>query len=536
MALLAFCPGRRPARATLELTPYTAPDADHGALALTRAVAADAPPGLGLRRRHLPARHRRRSPPRSATTSASGSARSPSSGRASGCSTAAGEPLARPGRPASSPPPPAISERARGPAVSAAGRASHVAAIDQGTTSTRCLVFDHAGRMVVGRPARAPPVTSPGPGWAEHDAAEIWRNTLRVLPEALDQAGLEPGRPGRRRDRQPARDHGRVGPRDRAPGRAGHHLAGHPHHRLVERAQPRPVGGALPEVCGLRAGRLLRRTPAALAARPRARACSGAPRAGEVAFGTIESWLIWNLTGGPDGGVHVTDVTNASRTMLMDIRTLQWDQRLLDALDIPRELLPEIRPNAQVYGTCARRAARRTDRRRLRRPAGRAVRPDLLRRRRGQVHLRHRRVPADEHRRPDHRLRARPDLHRRLRPRRTSPRVYATEGSIAVAGALVQWFRDSLEMIRSAPEIETLARRVEDNGGCYIVPAFAGLFAPALAARRPRRRRRADVVRHPLAPGARGPRGDGVADRARSSRPWPPTPGSRSPPSRSTAA
>ncbi|MEQ4548447.1 FGGY family carbohydrate kinase, partial [Nocardioides kribbensis] len=200
-------------------------------------------------------------------------------------------------------------------------------------------------------------------------------------------------------------------------------------------------------------------------------------RLGEVAFGTMESWLIWNLTGGPDGGVHVTDVTNASRTMLMDIHTLQWDQRLLDALDVPAAMLPEIRPNAQVYGTCTvglpgvviggafgdQQAAlfgqTCFDEGEAKCTYGTGA--FLLMNTGASV---------------------RPSTHGLLSTvayaLEGEQPVYATEGSIAVAGALVQWFRDSLEMISSAPEIETLARRVEDNGGCYIVPAFAGLFAP----------------------------------------------------------
>jgi glycerol kinase len=198
---------------------------------------------------------------------------------------------------------------------------------------------------------------------------------------------------------------------------------------------------------------------------------------GEVLFGTMESWLVWNLTGGPHGGVHVSDVTNASRTMLMDIRSLQWDQRLLDALDIPLAMLPEIRPNAQVYGNCSTVAP------------GVAIggafgdqQAALF----GQVCF----AAGDakctygtgafllmntgsQVSQSTHGLL--PTVAYALEGE--AP-VYATEGSIAMTGSLVQWFRDGLEMIGSAPEIETLALRVTDNGGCYIVPAFSGLYAP----------------------------------------------------------
>ncbi len=353
--------------------------------------------------------------------------------------------------------------------------ASYVAAIDQGTTSTRCLVFDRGGRMVAVAQHEHHQYF-PRPGWAEHDAAEIWRNTLRVLPEALDQAGLAPS------------DLAAVGIAnqrettvvwDRLTGRPVANAITWQDTRttdLVEEMNRSPTAALFREVCGL--------TPAGYFAAPRLRwlldHVPGLPRrarAGEVAFGTIESWLIWNLTGGPEGGVHVTDVTNASRTMLMDIRTLDWDQRLLDALDIPRALLPDVRPNAQVYGSCAVGLPGV--------PIGGAF-GDQQAALFGQTCF----APGeakctygtgafllvntgDRIGASQHGL-----ISTVAYALEGQPPVYATEGSIAVAGALVQWFRDALEMIRSAPEIETLANRVEDNGGCYVVPAFAGLFAP----------------------------------------------------------
>ncbi|QCW51307.1 glycerol kinase GlpK [Nocardioides dongxiaopingii] len=352
---------------------------------------------------------------------------------------------------------------------------AYVAAIDQGTTSTRCLIFDHHGRMVsVAQHEHAQHY--PQPGWAEQDAAEIWRNTLRVLPEALADAGLS------------AADLAAVGiANQRETTVVWDRTTGRPLARaitwqdtrtaeLVEELNQGPHADLFREVCGL--------APAGYFAAPRLRwlldhvpGLERRARSGDIAFGTMESWLIWNLTGGPDGGVHVTDVTNASRTLLMDIRTLDWDQRLLDALDIPRELLPEVRPNAQVYGECVVGLPGV--------PIGGAF-GDQQAALFGQTCFEAGEAKCtygtgafllmntgDQITTSEHGL-----LSTVAYALEGQAPVYATEGSIAVAGALVQWFRDSLEMIRSAPEIETLARRVEDNGGCYIVPAFAGLFAP----------------------------------------------------------
>ncbi|MDO9457992.1 glycerol kinase GlpK [Nocardioides sp.] len=352
---------------------------------------------------------------------------------------------------------------------------TYVAAIDQGTTSTRCLVFDHGGRMVAVAQHEHHQYF-PRPGWAEHDASEIWANTLRVLPEALDQAGLQPSdlaAVGIANQRETTIVWDRATGRPVAPAITWQDTRTA---ELVDELNRGPSADLFREVCGL--------APAGYFAAPRLRwlldhvpGLQRRARAGEVAFGTVESWLIWNLTGGTDGGVHVTDVTNASRTMLMDIRTLDWDQRLLDALDIPAEILPEIRPNAQVYGSCTVGLPGV--------PIGGAF-GDQQAALFGQTCFATGEAKCtygtgafllmntgDRIATSEHGLIS--TVAYALEGR---PPVYATEGSIAVAGALVQWFRDSLEMIRSAPEIETLARRVEDNGGCYIVPAFAGLFAP----------------------------------------------------------
>lgn len=198
---------------------------------------------------------------------------------------------------------------------------------------------------------------------------------------------------------------------------------------------------------------------------------------GEVLFGTMESWLIWNLTGGVDGGLHITDATNASRTMLMNIRTLKWDDELLAFFGVPRPMLPEIRSSAESYGEA-----------RSLLPGVRitAALGDQQAALFGQTCFSPGEAKCTYGTGSFLLLNTGTDVVRSRHGLLTTvaykignePPVYALEGSIAVTGSLVQWFRDRLGLINSAPEIETLARTVEDNGGCYIVPAFSGLFAP----------------------------------------------------------
>ncbi|MGI8613716.1 MAG: glycerol kinase GlpK [Nocardioidaceae bacterium] len=350
-----------------------------------------------------------------------------------------------------------------------------VAAIDQGTTSTRCLLFDHAGRMVsVAQHEHRQHFTEPGR--VEHDADEVWRNVERVVPEALRAAGLHSGDLAalgiaNQRETTVVWDRSTGRPVSRAIVWQDTRTSD-----LVEQMHRAGLDDLFRDVCGL--------VPDNYFAAPRLRwlldrvpGLQQRAELGEVLFGTMESWLIWNLTGGTDGGVHVTDVTNASRTMLMDIRSLAWDTRLLDALDIPMAMLPEIRPNAQVYGTCKTivpgvqiGGAFGDQQAALFGQACFALGEAkctygtgafLLMNTGAQITMStHGLLPTVGY------------------AIEGEPPVYATEGSIAITGSLVQWFRDGLEMIRSAPEIETLAGRVDDNGGCYIVPAFSGLYAP----------------------------------------------------------
>jgi glycerol kinase len=347
----------------------------------------------------------------------------------------------------------------------------YVVAIDQGTTSTRCIVFDRRGQLV-SLAQQEHKQYFPKPGWVEHDALEIWRNVERLGPEALRRAGIT------------AEQVAAVGIAnqrettvvwDRATGRpVGHAIVWQDTRTdaLVHQLALAPGADAVHERSGLplatyfsgpRIRWMLDRTPGL---RERA-------ERGEVLFGTMETWLIWKLT----GGLHVTDVTNASRTMLLDVHTLDWSAESLAFFGIPRAMLPEVRPSVGVFGT-ARSAF----------PGVRigAALGDQQAALFGQTCF----TPGEakctygtgsflllntgaELVRSTHGL-----LSTVAYQVAGSPAAYALEGSIAITGSLVQWFRDQLELIASAPEIETLARTVADNGGCYIVPAFSGLYAP----------------------------------------------------------
>ncbi len=346
----------------------------------------------------------------------------------------------------------------------------YVAAIDQGTASSRCLVFDRAGRIVsVGQKEHHH--IYPRPGWVEHDPEEIWRNVEQVVAHALAEARLEPAdlvAVGIANQRETTLVW------DRETGRALHNAITwqdtRTDHLVRELAQRfgddhfRERSGLPPATyfSGPKLRWLLDNVPGL-----RARAGRG-----EVLFGTVDSWLIWRLT-----GRHLTDVTNASRTMMMNLDTLDWDDELLAALDVPRAMLPEIRPSAETYGAAAGRLAGV--------PVAAALgdqQAALL----GQTCL------AAGEAKCTYGTGSFLLLHTGERPVRSSGGLlttvccrvgaeaptYALEGSIAVTGSLVQWFRDNLGLIGSAPEIETLARTVQDSGGCYFVPAFSGLFAP----------------------------------------------------------
>jgi glycerol kinase len=350
-----------------------------------------------------------------------------------------------------------------------------VMSIDQGTTSTRCILFDQRGRLV-SVVQKEHQQHFPRPGWVEHDAVEIWRNLARIVPQALRQAGVQAAQVvaiGIANQRET------VVLWDRHTGAPiGHAIVWQDTRtdEMVEELAARPGADSIRGRTGLplatyfsapRIRWLLDRTPGL---RERA-------EQGDVLAGTMESWLIWNLTGGADGGVHVTDVTNASRTLLMDLHTLAWDDWLLSFFDIPRQMLPEIRSSTETYGVTTRVVPGIT--------IGAAL-GDQSAALFGQtcftageakctygtgsfllLNTGHTPVVST------HGLLA--TVGYKIGQEKA---VYALEGSIAITGSLVQWFRDGLGLIASAPEIETLARTVEDNGGCYIVPAFSGLYAP----------------------------------------------------------
>ncbi|MFF5026265.1 glycerol kinase GlpK [Streptomyces collinus] len=351
----------------------------------------------------------------------------------------------------------------------------HVMSIDQGTNSTRCILFDHRGRLV-SVAQREHQQHFPRPGWVEHDAVEIWQNLRRVVPESLAAAGIDPEQVAaiglaNQRETTVLWDRRTGVPLGRAIVWQDIRTA-----PLVAELARRPGEDFFLDRCGLPPSTYF----SALRIRwllDHVKGLERRARDGEVLFGTMETWLVWNLTGGADGGLHITDVTNAGRTMLMNIRTLTWDEDLLDLFGVPRVMLPEIRSSAELYG----------DARALLPGVGiTAALGDQQAALFGQTCF----SPGEAKctygtgsflllNTGTEPVRSRHGLLTTVAYRIGDQKpFYALEGSIAVTGALVQWFRDRLGLISSAPEIETLARTVEDNGGCYIVPAFSGLFAP----------------------------------------------------------
>ncbi|WP_445442036.1 glycerol kinase GlpK [Clavibacter sp. km1a] len=353
----------------------------------------------------------------------------------------------------------------------------YIVAIDQGTTSTRAIVFDHSGSIVSTGQLEHEQIF-PRAGWVEHDPMEIWRNTREVIGQALSKADIT---------RHDVEAVGITNQRetavvwDRTTGKPVYNAIVWQDTRTqkivdrlaadggVERFKP-TVGLPLATYfSGTKIVWILENVDGA-----RAKA-----EAGELMFGTTDTWILWNLTGGTDGGVHVTDVTNASRTLFMDLETLQWDDEILTAFDVPRSMLPEIKSSSEVYGTVESSSLLREvpiagilgdqqaatfgqaafDQGESKNTYGTGnflifnTGTDIIHSQNGLLTtLGYKLGDAEPH--------------------------YALEGSIAVTGSLVQWMRDNLGLVSSAAEIETLAATVEDNGGVYFVPAFSGLFAP----------------------------------------------------------
>ena len=350
-----------------------------------------------------------------------------------------------------------------------------IGALDQGTTSTRFIIFDRQGRIVA-IAQREHRQIYPKPGWVEHDPMEIWRNTDAVMADALAKAGIA------------ATDLKAVGITNQRETTV-----------LWDRATGRPLHNALVWQ-DTRADHLVAEF-AADGGQDRFRAKTGLPlasyfsglklkwlldhvegarakaEAGEALFGNIDSWLLWNLTGGTGGGLHVTDVTNASRTQLMDLATLDWDADMLETFGIPRACLPEIRSSSEVYGTATGTLAGVPVAGILGDQQSALVGQTCFSA--GEVkntygtgcfllmNTGERPVPSTS------------GLVTTVGYKfGHAPAHYALEGSIAITGALVQWLRDNLGLIGSSDEIEPLARSVEDNGDVYFVPAFSGLYAP----------------------------------------------------------
>jgi glycerol kinase len=356
-----------------------------------------------------------------------------------------------------------------------------IAALDQGTTSTRCILFNHAGD-VVAIAQREHAQHFPQPGHVEHDALEIWRNAQAVMADALSQASLT------------ARDVAGLGITNqrettvlwnRRTGVPVHHalvwqdtrveslVAGHAGNGEADRIRALTGLPLASYFSALKLQWLLDQVPDARAATDR----------GDLLFGTMDCWLVWNLTGGADGGLHVTDVTNASRTQLMSLSTLEWDDTLLAAFRIPRALLPRIVSSSEQIGV--------TKGDRLAGMSIAGILGDQQAALVGQACF----APGEVKNTYGTGCFLLMNTGAQIVPSRSGlvttvayrfgsgPACYALEGSVAIAGALIQWLRDSLKIIESSSDIEALAREVNDNGGVYIVPAFSGLYAPHWNAR-----------------------------------------------------
>jgi glycerol kinase len=358
--------------------------------------------------------------------------------------------------------------------------AEFVGAVDQGTTSTRFMIFDHSGNEV-GRHQLEHQQILPQAGWVEHNPVEIWERTSAVLQTALNKSNLQPsdlvalGITNQREtavvwDKRTGRPlYNAIVWQDTRTDRIASALD------RDERGQTIRRKAGLPPATYFSGGKIQWILENVEGARE-------AAESGNAIFGNTDTWLLWNLTGGRDGGVHVTDPTNASRTMLMNLETLDWDDELLSFFNIPRSMLPEIKPSScpEGYGTT-----------RANGPLGGEVLitgdlGDQQAATVGQVCF----APGEAKNTygtgnfmllntGTELVRSNAGLLSTVCYKfGDEPVVYALEGSIAVTGSAVQWLRDQLGIISGAAQSESLARQVEDNGGVYFVPAFSGLFAP----------------------------------------------------------
>jgi len=356
--------------------------------------------------------------------------------------------------------------------------ADYILAIDQGTTSSRAIVFDHSGAIVSTGQMEHEQIF-PKPGWVEHDPVEIWGNIREVVGMALTRADLT------------HRDIAAVGiTNQRETTVVWDRTTGEPVHNAIVWQDTRTQQicdelGAL----GGGAARYTNRVGLPLAtyfSGPKIRwildnvpGARERAEAGRLAFGNTDTWLLWNMTGGAKGGVHVTDVTNASRTMLMDLATLDWAADIAGEMGIPTSMLPEIKSSSEVYGLGRKQgmlpgvpiAGILGDQQAA--TFGQACfEPGTAKNTYGTGNFMLLNTGTE-------RVPSRNGLLTTVCYKiGDQPAVYALEGSVAVTGSLIQWLRDNLGIISSAPEVEDLAKTVEDNGGAYFVPAFSGLFAP----------------------------------------------------------
>lgn len=348
-----------------------------------------------------------------------------------------------------------------------------IGALDQGTSSTRFLIFDNAG-VIIGQRQLEHQQLMPKPGWVEHDAAEIWQRTQEVIAGALTDAGIsgsDLAGIGITNQRETTVIWDRTTGKPLANAivwqdtRTQEFLAALPESAKVELTHKSGLAIA-PYFSGSKMNWLIKNAPGV----------STAIAEGRALAGTIDSWLVWNLT----GGVHVTDVTNASRTMLMDLESLAWDEKLLAHLDVPRSILPRIASSSEIYGATLSDG-----------PLGAAV-PiagilgDQQAAMVGQACFERGESKTTYGTGNFALLNTGTEIVRSKNGLLTTvcykfgdqPAKYALEGSVAVTGSAIQWLRDQLGIIKNAAEVESLAASVADNGGVYFVPAFSGLFAP----------------------------------------------------------
>ncbi len=355
---------------------------------------------------------------------------------------------------------------------------TYVAAIDQGTTSTRCIMFDRQGQIVSVAQKEHKQIY-PQPGWVEHDPEEIWRNTLEVIALA------------RIKKKIPVQDIVAVGiTNQRETAVVWNRKTGKPYYNAIVWQDMRTADlvTEFSKVGSLGQDRFREQTGLPLATYfsglklkwllDNVDGLRADAEQGDALFGNMDTFLVWNLTGGVEGGLHLTDVTNASRTQLMNLHTLNWDDSLLSDFTVPRAMLPQIRPSSEIYGHVSSEVLPGVP------IAG--ILGDQQAALVGQTCF----EPGQAKNTYGTGCFLLMNTGTELRPStcgllttvayqfQNEPVHYALEGSIAITGALVQWVRDNLGLIKDSKDIESLARSVDDNGGAYFVPAFSGLYAP----------------------------------------------------------